>query len=192
MPEDLTMRPIRGRDELDLFCGFPYQLNPELADDLDAGRRRPELLWMALRGDRLVARVGWWARQRDEAPLLLDIFDFADDSPDGIDTGVRLLETAIAATIPDRTKLPQFLRFLDPHWQDDRSPSTRREAAWRPWNALALGLWWNACAWNGRPEPRWRRRRNGWCSSPRTTETSCCACSPSPWRAPSMRTAAAI
>jgi hypothetical protein len=117
--DDLTMRPISGREELDLFCRFPYVLNDELLDDLDAGRRRPEFLWVALREGHPVARVGWWARQRDGAPLLLDIFDFDDDSPDGIDTGVRLLETAIAATIPDRTKMPQFLRFLDPGWHDD-------------------------------------------------------------------------
>jgi GNAT superfamily N-acetyltransferase len=119
MTKDLTMRPLTGRDELDLFCTFPYQLNAELAGDLDAGRRRPELLWMALRGDQLVARVGWWARQRGGAPLILDIFDFNDDSPDGTDIAVELLETAIGATIADRSRMPQFLRFLDPQWHDD-------------------------------------------------------------------------
>ena len=39
--EDLTVRPISGPDELDLFCRFPYVLNDELAGDLEAGRRRP-------------------------------------------------------------------------------------------------------------------------------------------------------
>ena len=37
---DLTLRPITGRDELDLFCRLPYVLNEELAGDLAAGRRR--------------------------------------------------------------------------------------------------------------------------------------------------------
>jgi GNAT superfamily N-acetyltransferase len=117
--DDLTVRPISGPDELDLFCSFPYVLNSELRGDLEEGRRRPEFLWVALRGDRPVARLGWWARQRDAAPLVLDIFDFDADSPDGIDIGVRLLETAISATIPDRASMPQFLRILDPGWHDD-------------------------------------------------------------------------
>jgi hypothetical protein len=41
---DLTMRPITGLDELALFSRLSYTLNDELADDLAAGRRRPE--WM--------------------------------------------------------------------------------------------------------------------------------------------------
>jgi RimJ/RimL family protein N-acetyltransferase len=114
--DDLTMRPISGADEIDLFCRFPYVLNDELRDDLDAGRRHAEFLWVALRGEQLVARVGWWARQRDAAPLLLDIFDF---DADAIDVAVELLETAISATIPDRTAMPQYLRMLDAGWHDD-------------------------------------------------------------------------
>jgi hypothetical protein len=39
---DLTMRPIAGREELSLFSRLPYVLNDELADDLAVGRRRPE------------------------------------------------------------------------------------------------------------------------------------------------------
>jgi hypothetical protein len=38
---DLTMRPITGCEELDLFSQLPNVLNDELADDLAAGRRRP-------------------------------------------------------------------------------------------------------------------------------------------------------
>ena len=45
---DLTMRPITGREELDLFGRLSYVLNGELADDLAAGRRRPEWMWVAL------------------------------------------------------------------------------------------------------------------------------------------------
>jgi hypothetical protein len=121
--DDLTMRPISGADEIDLFCRFPYVLNDELRDDLDAGRRRPELLWVALRDGQLAARVGWWARQRDAAPLLLDILDFDAGSPDGVDIAVRLLQTAIGATIPDGASLPQYLRYLDPNWHEDRAAS---------------------------------------------------------------------
>ena len=57
------MRPIAGREELGLFARMPYVLNEELADDLAAGRRRPEWIWVALHGDRLLAnafrRVGY-------------------------------------------------------------------------------------------------------------------------------------
>lgn len=56
-PNDVTMRPMTGREDLDLFCQLPYVLNEELSDDLDAGRRRPEWMWMALRGEHLVARL---------------------------------------------------------------------------------------------------------------------------------------
>ena len=56
---DLTVRPISGPDELDLFNSLPYVLNDEVGGDLAAGRRRPEWLWPALRGDRLAARAGY-------------------------------------------------------------------------------------------------------------------------------------
>ena len=61
--DDLTLRPITGREELGLFTRLPYVLNEELADDLAAGRRRPEWMWVALRGDQLLARVAWWSRR---------------------------------------------------------------------------------------------------------------------------------
>jgi len=35
--DDLTIRPITGPDELDLFNQLPYQLNEELAADLRDG-----------------------------------------------------------------------------------------------------------------------------------------------------------
>jgi hypothetical protein len=57
--KSVTMRPICGRDELELFCTLPYVLNDEIADDLDAGRRRPEWMWVALDDDRVIARAVW-------------------------------------------------------------------------------------------------------------------------------------
>ena len=70
---DLTLRPITGPDELDLFNSLPYVLNGEIGDDLTAGRRRPEWLWLALRDDRVAARAGWWSRAGDLHPLLTPI-----------------------------------------------------------------------------------------------------------------------
>jgi hypothetical protein len=66
---DLALRPITGPDELDLFNRLPYVLNDEVVGDLVVGRRRPEWLWLALCGDRVVARAGWWSRAGNQHPL---------------------------------------------------------------------------------------------------------------------------
>jgi RimJ/RimL family protein N-acetyltransferase len=109
----LTLRPITGLDELDLFNRLPYKLNTELARDLDAGRRRPEWLWLALRGDQVVARAGWWSRPGDPHPLLMDVFDVAGDPGDA----VALLGAAIPAVTPAGARPPEYLRFLPPDWR---------------------------------------------------------------------------
>lgn len=120
---DLIMRPLRGREELDLFTRLPYGLNAELADDLATGRRRPDWMWVALRGDRLVARAAWWSRPGGGAPLVLDVLDIDDDvpepGPDRLGTGERLLRTALAATLPDGAQPPDYSRFVPPDWRGD-------------------------------------------------------------------------
>jgi RimJ/RimL family protein N-acetyltransferase len=110
----LTLRPITGPDELNLFNGLPYVLNDEVGGDLAAGRRRPEWLWLALRGDRVVARAGWWSRVGDQHPLLMDIFDIDGDTDDG----VRLLKTALPAVVPAGATPPEYGRSLPPDWRD--------------------------------------------------------------------------
>ena len=99
---DVTMRPMTGREDLDLYCQLPYVLNKELANDLDAGRRRPEWMWMALQVDHLVARLAWWTAQAGSDPFLLDVFDIDDSSqePTRVNVGVGLLRTAMATTLP--------------------------------------------------------------------------------------------
>jgi hypothetical protein len=87
---------------------LPYVLNDEVGGDLAAGRRRPEWLWLALRGDRLVARAGWWSRPGDRHPQVMDIFDIDG----GIGDGVQLLETALPAVVPAGATPPQYSRFL--------------------------------------------------------------------------------
>jgi RimJ/RimL family protein N-acetyltransferase len=116
---DLIMRPITGREELDLFSRLPYTLNEELADDLDTGRRRPQWMWVALRGDRLVARVAWWGRPDEDAPSFLDVFDIDGAEPDRVDIGVRLLRTAMPDTLRAGTTPPEYLRFIPPDWHED-------------------------------------------------------------------------
>ena len=117
---DLTMRPMTGREDLDLYCQLPYVLNEELANDLDAGRRRPEWMWMALQGDHLVARLAWWTAQAGSDPFLLDVFDIDDtgQEPARVDIGVGLLQTAMANTLPARARPPEYIRFVPPDWRD--------------------------------------------------------------------------
>ncbi|HEX6359286.1 GNAT family N-acetyltransferase [Actinophytocola sp.] len=115
---NLTMRPITGRDELDLFNRLPYVFNEELADDLAGGRRRPEWMWVALRGDHLLARVAWWGRPDNDQPLILDVFDLDDSSADRVDIGLALLRRAMAAVVPAGTRPPEYSRCVPPDWRE--------------------------------------------------------------------------
>lgn len=118
------VRPIAGRDELDLFNQFPYVLNQELEADLEAGRRRPEWLWIALQGNRVVARLAWWARGPADTPQVLDLFDIADQSTvdiNAVELGAHLLRTAFAATLTDGVAPPGYLRFLPPGWREEEA-----------------------------------------------------------------------
>ena len=47
---NLIMRPIAGPEEVERFNELPYVLNEEFGGDVGEGRRRPEWMWMALRG----------------------------------------------------------------------------------------------------------------------------------------------
>ena len=123
-PNDLTLRPIGGRHELDLFNRLAYVFDDEFAGDLAAGRRRPEWMWAALRGDRLVARAAWWARPGTGAPFLLDVFDLDPHTPDRLAVGERLLRTAMAEVLPPDATPPEYSRFVGPGWRDD--PGLRR------------------------------------------------------------------
>jgi RimJ/RimL family protein N-acetyltransferase len=117
---DLTMRPITGREELDIFAQLPYVLNEELADDLADRRRRPEWMWVAQRGDRVLARAAWWSRAGDGVPLLLDILDIDDSAPapGRMDVAVRLAQIAMAKILPAGIRPPQYSRFIPPDWRE--------------------------------------------------------------------------
>jgi hypothetical protein len=123
--DGLAIRPITGLGELDLFTRLPYRLNGELASDLGDGHRRPEWLWIAQRGGSLAARAGWWGKPGDEHPLLLDIFDLDDPGrPETVDIAAHLLATAMAEVVPDGTRPPEYLRYVDPGWR--AAPATRQ------------------------------------------------------------------
>jgi hypothetical protein len=144
---DLTLRPITGPDELDLFNSLPYVLNDEVGDDLAAGRRRPEWLWLALRGDRVVARAGWWSRAGDRHPLVMDIFDIDG----GTDDGVQLLKTALAAVVPADATPPEYSRFLPATGATTSTPGRRSTTGWGHSNVPGQSCSSNGCALNGDP-----------------------------------------
>ena len=118
--EDLTIRPISGPEELDLFCQIAYVLNDELTEDLAEGRRRAEWMWVALRGERLAARVAWWGHHNDTTPSYLDIVDVDDAMPtdQGVIIGLQLLKSASAKVITGRLRPPEYIRFLPPDWRN--------------------------------------------------------------------------
>ncbi|MBO1335509.1 GNAT family N-acetyltransferase [Streptomyces sp. VRA16 Mangrove soil] len=81
---ELTFRALTEEDA-DLFhtlddpglvgralIGAPYRTVAQ------GGQYRPDWTWVALRGDRVVARAAWWAGPGDEKPIALDWFDLAD------------------------------------------------------------------------------------------------------------------
>jgi Acetyltransferase (GNAT) family len=80
-------------------------------------------MWVALRGEHLVARAAWWGSDDGAAPSLLDILDVADD-PDRIDVGVRLLKRALGEIVPAGARPPEYSRFIPPDWREH--PSSRR------------------------------------------------------------------
>ncbi|MCQ1582099.1 GNAT family N-acetyltransferase [Streptomyces parvus] len=120
-PSGLTIRPLSGPGELDLFLRLSYVLDHELADDLATGRRLPEWMWVALDGERVVARAAWWTNAPGGEPLALDFFDLDDalPAPERVEIGVRLLETATEAVVPAGEQRPEYGRFVPPDWRED-------------------------------------------------------------------------
>ncbi len=116
------VRPIVGAEELELFCAFEYTLNHELADDLAAGRRRPEWMWLALRRGRPVARAAWWGHPEDAEPAVLDVLDIRGGA--AIDAGSAMLRTALGRVVGVKATPPDYIRFVPSDWRDH--PSSRR------------------------------------------------------------------
>lgn len=125
MDNDLVLRPITGPGELDtlfrsLRLHHSSQSVDDLAADLAAGRRRPEWMWLALRGGRPLATAAWWTRAGHSVPLLLDHFEIDDAGPhpDRVDVGVKLLRAALARTVPPGHRPPDYSRFVPPDWRE--------------------------------------------------------------------------
>ncbi|RAO30733.1 hypothetical protein ONO23_04228 [Micromonospora noduli] len=117
--DTVTIRPITGPDEIALFNRLPYTINHELDDDLADKRRRPEWMWVAVRGDRLLARVAWWGRSGDDTPLLLDILDVDDTAEDLTEVAQALYETAAKQVLVPGAVPPEYGRFIPADWRED-------------------------------------------------------------------------
>jgi RimJ/RimL family protein N-acetyltransferase len=121
---DLVIRPLAGPQELELFRGLSYCLDHELAEDLAEGRRRPERMWVALRGGRLEARAAWWGGAVNAAPSLLDFLDVGD-APDRVAIGGSLLRAALGEIVTTPRVSPEYIRFVPPGWREQSG--SRRE-----------------------------------------------------------------
>ena len=123
---DLTVRPLADAGELGRFLELQYVLDDELADDLASGFRRPEWMWIATRGDRVLARAAWWGPAGAEAPAQFDFLDVDDTLPpdEGAAIGVALVGEALEAILPEGAEPPEYGRFLTPDWRED--PAVRQ------------------------------------------------------------------
>jgi RimJ/RimL family protein N-acetyltransferase len=130
---DLVIRPLRAGEE-DLFLSLPdpglvgvASIGRGYRETAAAGRYRPEWTWVALRGDRVVARAAWWGGPDDDAPVALDWFDIADGDPE---VGAALLRAAPFGC--------EFCLVLPPGWRE--RPDVRRAASSRLAAAERAGM----------------------------------------------------
>ena len=116
---DLVVRPlVAGEEDLFLSLTEPglvgiQSVGRDYRELTARGEYRPEWTWVALRGDRVVARAAWWAGPDDDKPIALDWLDFDDDESGA---AVEILTTAGFDA--------EYCLVLPPHWRDD--PATRK------------------------------------------------------------------
>ena len=116
---DLVVRPlVAGEEDLFLSLTEPalvgiQSIGRDYRELAELGQYRPEWTWVALRGDRVVARAAWWAGPDDDKPIALDWLDFDDGESAA---AVEILATAGFDA--------EYCLVLPPRWRDD--PATRR------------------------------------------------------------------
>lgn len=116
---DLVIRALNKGEE-HLFTGYAQPdvvgfaiFGRTYADYLAKNEYRPEWTWVALRGDRVVARAAWWGGPEDPSPMTLDWFDFEDPA-----AGEALLKAA-----PFRV---EYCLALPPSWRDTHEAAQTR------------------------------------------------------------------
>jgi len=120
---------LQQGSSLEQFLSLPYSINDEVADDVEAGRRRLDWMWVAEIDGRVVARLAWWCNPGSSTPALLDIFDIRDarDSVD-LDAARDLLVKATAQVVGVDVRPPGYLRFVRPDWRDDADARVETDA----------------------------------------------------------------
>lgn len=121
---DLCFRPLEP-GEFDLFHRYgalPASGVGARNLPFDELGYRPEWVWVALRGDEVVARAGFWGPPGSEHPFSLDWFD-PGSGPDRIEVGAALLRAAYAALVrpgyatPSGSR-PDYHLFLPADWRE--------------------------------------------------------------------------
>jgi RimJ/RimL family protein N-acetyltransferase len=149
---DLVIRPLAAGEE-PLFGSLadgalvgPAAFGARYADIAARGNYRPANTWVALRDGVVVARAAWWGRPQDDAPVVLDWFDFVDQ-----DAAVRLLRAAPGPA--------EYSLALPPGWRG--RPAVAQAAQARIAAAAAVGMkplverygyrWTRGCGLPARP-----------------------------------------
>jgi len=148
----LVIRPLTA-GEAPLFNSLadaalvgPAAFGARYSEIAARGNYRPANTWVALRDGAVVARAAWWGRPQDEAPVVLDWFDFTD-----LDAAVQLLRAAPGPA--------EYSLALPPGWRD--RPAVAEAAQARITAAEAVGMtplverygyrWTPACGLPARP-----------------------------------------
>jgi ribosomal protein S18 acetylase RimI-like enzyme len=130
---DLVVRPlVAGEEELFLSLVEPalvgiQSTGRDYRELTKLGQYRPEWTWVALRGERVVARAAWWAGPDDDKPIALDWLDFDDGESAA---AVEILATAGFDA--------EYCLVLPPHWRDD--PAARKAGEGRVEVARRAGM----------------------------------------------------
>jgi RimJ/RimL family protein N-acetyltransferase len=127
----LVIRPLAVGEEplfnslADAALVGPAAFGARYAEIAARGNYRPANSWVALRDGVVVARAAWWGRPQDDAPVVLDWFDFIDPN-----AAVELLRAAPGPA--------QYSLALPPGWRD--RPAVAEAAQARIAAAEAVGM----------------------------------------------------
>jgi len=116
---DLVVRPlVAGEEELFLSLTEPalvgvQSIGRDYRELTGLRQYRPEWTWVALRGERVVARAAWWGGPEDDKPIALDWLDFRDDESDA---AVEILRAAGIDA--------EYCLVFPPRWRAD--PAVRK------------------------------------------------------------------
>jgi RimJ/RimL family protein N-acetyltransferase len=127
----LVIRPLAVGEEplfnslADAALVGPAAFGARYAEIAARGNYRPANSWVALRDGVVVARAAWWGRPQDDAPVVLDWFDFIDPN-----AAVELLRAAPGPA--------EYSLALPPGWRD--RPAVAEAAQARIAAAEAVGM----------------------------------------------------